>query len=108
MMKKYYRNRYTSFLQALAAKKAEEEKNAELAKEREEKKKRKLQEKVLGQNQISSKVYNTNEVQSDDEVDVRNPILAQSSGPSTKMTTTQSSNLGGKNPRRGSSISLNN
>jgi len=50
MMKKYYRNRYTSFLQALAAKKVEEEKNAELAKEREEKKKRKLQEKVLGQN----------------------------------------------------------
>lgn len=87
-MKKYYRNRYTSFLQAIAAKKAEEEKNAELAKEKEEKRKRKLQEKVLGQNQISSKVYNTNEVHSEDEVDVRNPILAQSSGHSTKMTTT--------------------
>ena len=88
MMKKYYRNRYTSFLQAIAAKKAEEGKNAELAKEKEEKRKRKLQEKVLGQNQISSKVYNTNEPHSEDEVDVRNPILAQSSGPSTKMTTT--------------------
>lgn len=87
-MKKYYRNRYTSFLQAIAAKKAEEGKNAELAKEKEEKRKRKLQEKVLGQNQISSKVYNTNEPHSEDEVDVRNPILAQSLGPSTKMTTT--------------------
>ena len=47
-MKKYYRNRYTSFLQALAAKKAEEEKNAELAREKEEKRKSKLQEKELG------------------------------------------------------------
>jgi hypothetical protein len=30
MMKKYYRNRYTSFLQALATKKAEEVKELEL------------------------------------------------------------------------------
>lgn len=88
-MKKYYRNRYTSFLQALAAKKAEEEKNAELAKEKEEKRKRKLQEKVLGQNQIVSKVFNTNEQASDDDTDANNPILASSAGPnSTKMTST--------------------
>jgi hypothetical protein len=47
-MKKYYRNRYSSFLQALAQKKAEEERTAELVREKEEKRKRKLQEKVLG------------------------------------------------------------
>ena len=105
MMKKYYRNRYTSFLQALASKKAEEEKNAELAKEKEEKRKRKLQEKVLGQNQIVSKVFNTNEPVSDEEFDAQNAILASSAGPSsTKMTSTQSSMLGSK--KRGSSISL--
>jgi len=48
MMKKYYRNRYTSFLQALATKKAEEVKELELQKEKEEKRKKKLMEKVLG------------------------------------------------------------
>jgi len=47
-MKKYYRNRYSSFLQALAAKKADEAKAAEAVKEKEEKRKAKVREKVLG------------------------------------------------------------
>ena len=48
MKKKYYRNRYSSFIQALALKKAEEEKAIEAAKEKDEKRKAKLKEKVLG------------------------------------------------------------
>jgi hypothetical protein len=65
-------------------------------------------EKVLGQNQITSKVYNTTDANSDEEdSEVVQPILAQSNAPSTKMTSTQSSNLGkSKHQRRGSSISL--
>lgn len=55
IMKKYYRNRYSSFLQALATKKADEEKAAEIAREKEEKRKTKIREKVLGTNQIASK-----------------------------------------------------
>lgn len=72
----------------MATKKVEEEKNIEMAIAKVEKRKRKLQEKVLGQNEIASKVYNTNEAHSDDEIDMTSPILAQSSGPSTKMTST--------------------
>lgn len=47
-MKKYYRNRYSSFLLAIANKKQEEEKIAEKEREREEKIKQKLKDKVLG------------------------------------------------------------
>ena len=56
-MKKYYRNRYSSFLQALAAKKQEDVKQSELIKEKEVKKIAKLKEKVLGTNQIQSKIF---------------------------------------------------
>ena len=48
MMKKFYRNRYSSFLQAIAAKKAEEAKKEEADKLKKEKLKEKLKEKVLG------------------------------------------------------------
>lgn len=47
-MKKFYRNRYSSFLQAIAAKKAEEAKKEEADKLKKEKLKEKLKEKVLG------------------------------------------------------------
>jgi hypothetical protein len=38
-MKRYYRNRYSSFLQALANKKSEEEKSLELKRVKDEKRK---------------------------------------------------------------------
>ena len=47
IMKKYYRNRYSSFLEALKNKKTEEAKEAEELKAKQERKKQKLKEKVL-------------------------------------------------------------
>jgi len=49
MMKKFYRNRYSSFLNAIAAKKKEEEKKEEEERLKKERRKEKLKEKVLGQ-----------------------------------------------------------
>lgn len=47
-MKKYYRNRYSSFLQALSNKKIEEELMEQKVREKEERRVMKLREKVLG------------------------------------------------------------
>ncbi len=49
VMKKYYRNRYSSFLQALTNKKIEEELMEQKIREKEERRVMKLREKVLGQ-----------------------------------------------------------
>ena len=46
-MKKYYRNRQASFLQAIAAKRMEAVKQLELEEQKKEKKKKKIAEKVL-------------------------------------------------------------
>lgn len=47
IMRKYYRNRYTSFMDAIKNKKSEDDKAAELAREKQEKKAKRLKDKVL-------------------------------------------------------------
>jgi DNA-binding LacI/PurR family transcriptional regulator len=56
MMKKYYRNRYNSFLKALADRKVDVVKEAEIARQKEIEMKEKLAKKVLRQ-QPTSKIF---------------------------------------------------
>ncbi len=58
MMKKYYRNRYSSFLKTLADRKQEEAKEAEQARQKEAERKQKLANKVLRGQAPASKVFN--------------------------------------------------
>ena len=54
-MKKYYRNRHSTFLKALVEQKKKKEDEKEYSKKEEEKRRAKLKEKVLGNTQIVSK-----------------------------------------------------
>lgn len=61
MMRKFYRNRYNSFLQALAEQKAKKEQEEKAIKEAAEKKKQKVTQKVLGDvNRVKSKLFDQN------------------------------------------------
>lgn len=58
-MRKYYRNRYTSFMDAIKNKKSEDDKAAELAREKQEKKAKRLKDKVLEQMQSRKAPHET-------------------------------------------------
>ena len=51
-MKKYYRNRHSTFLKAIAEQKKKKEEENEAIKEKEERRKAKVREKALGNQQI--------------------------------------------------------
>ena len=58
MMRKFYRNRHTSFLQALVAQKAKKEQDEKAIKDKEEKRKQKVTQKVIGDgSRIKPKLY---------------------------------------------------
>ena len=61
MMRKFYRNRYSSFLQALTKQKSEKEEQEKAIKEAAEKKKQKVTQKALGDvSRVRSKIFDTN------------------------------------------------
>ncbi len=96
VMKRYYRNRYSSFLQALANKKSEEEKAQELKRIKDEKRKQKIKEKVLNQIKVTQQESN-----SDYEADASSSQIAL--GYVAEHAQSESMN---RHPRRGSSQSL--
>jgi len=60
MMRKFYRNRYNSFLQALAEQKSKKEQEEKAIKEAAEKKKQKVTQKVLGDvSRVRSKLFDS-------------------------------------------------
>ena len=67
MMRKFYRNRHSSFLQALAEQKAKKEQEEKAVREKEEKRKKQVTQKVLGDiSQVRSKLF---EAQNKDEAE---------------------------------------
>lgn len=69
MMRKFYRNRHSSFLQALVEQKAKKEQEEKAVKEAEDKKKQAIKKKVLGdQSRIKAKVFELKNDCIDDEL----------------------------------------
>lgn len=108
VMRKFYRNRHSSFLQALVAQKAKKEQDEQAVREAAEKKKQKITQKVLGDgSRIRSKVFEpTAALKDDHEEQVPASIaLLQNLNATAKSTNVRSSSKQPRTIKRGNSVS---
>ena len=111
MMRKFYRNRHTSFLQALVAQKAKKEQDEKAIKDKEEKRKQKVTQKVIGDgSRIKPKLYDPRApIEEPDLFIPVPPVLAALSknqlGSTSKSTTTATQSKQSRSIRRGNSVS---
>ena len=111
MMRKFYRNRHASFLQALVAQKAKKEQDEKAIKDKEDKRKQKVTQKVIGDgSRIKPKLYDPRApIEEPDLFIPVPPVLAALNknqlGSTSKSTTTASQSKQSRSIRRGNSVS---
>ncbi len=111
MMRKFYRNRHTSFLQALVEQKTKKEQEDKAVKEAAEKKKQKITQKVLGDgSRIRSKLFEPTAASKDEGEESGASVPAtiaflQNLNSTTKSTIVRSSSKQPRGLKRGNSVS---